>query len=235
MIVRDGRKHVRHYYDYLGLNCGGRHRDALLYILGDLKKRGALGADRFVIWSDSGTGDFHNAPGVYAFSRLAEHWKDEILLESLNFFAARHGWNDVDRHFGAIVKARNRWYTDEAKTNQSLTFDVPQLMRMLQGPRMSNTTPLNCWGEDVSGVVCPSVHHLIDYYSYQPVSSHHDSDARYIAAFVYSSEAEGTLFLLNGSLISHKAAVDLAKGRKSKKTASPAKPKGKSSKKKKKK
>jgi hypothetical protein len=133
----------------------------------ELWQQNRLTASSYTIWSDSGTGDFHNAASVYAFGVVAALLsRHKVELESLNFFAARHGWNDCDRHFGVISRLISQWYAKFATANVSLKLNVDQLMMLLAS--LQRTTGFKCSGIQFPGFLCDSVYSLINFYCYEP-------------------------------------------------------------------
>lgn len=199
----DGTSHVRTYIDFLDLQCSKRRRDTVAWLLIELKQRGLLKAMEYVMWSDAGTSDFHNAPAIFAFNEIANHFRrnDGPNLASMNFFASRHGWSDCDRHFGAVKRKVNAWYANEAPEDISQMLDFHQLTKFLQ--EMRNTTPIDCRNVHLQGVVCDPVPLLTIRYCFEP----NPDGKSIVAGFVYSSDSAGVSIDLNGNFISYDDAV----------------------------
>lgn len=199
----DGTSHERTYIDFLDLQCSKRRRDTVAWLLIELKQKGLLQAKEYVMWSDAGTSDFHNAPAVFAFNEIANHFRDNggPNLASMNFFASRHGWSDCDRHFGAVKRKVNAWYANEAPEDIAQMLDFHQLTKFLQ--EMRNTTPIDCRNVRLQGVVCDSVPLLTIRHCFEPNSDLKST----VAGFVYSSDSAGVSIDLNGKFISYDDAV----------------------------
>lgn len=198
----DGAHLERTYIDFLDLQCSKRRRDTVPWLLVDLKQRGLLTAKKYVMWSDAGTSDFHNAPAVFAFNEIANQFRrmGGPILASMNYFASRHGWSDCDRHFGAVKRKVNAWYANVAPQDISQMLDFHQLTKFLQ--ELRNTTPIDCRGVLLQGVVCDSVQYLTIRHCFEP-----SPDGKPIVdGYMYSSDATGDRFELKGHFITHEDA-----------------------------
>lgn len=228
----------REYVDFLRLPIQGRRRDAVFWVFLELYKRGFLQKRRYKVWSDFGTSDFHSAPAMYAFAQVAaflEQSQPPVVLESFNFFGARHGWSDADRHFGAISRVITHWFATDATADVTLFLDVNQLMKLMR-EKISNVHVFDCHSVSLPGVFCDSVPDLTLNHCFETVEGpgKHDEAVR-IVAKRHSSDVLGQSILLPGKLVTPKEAIEVARIKRAKRTAAKAKKKAKEPEKRKKK
>jgi hypothetical protein len=234
--AEDGGGLSRMYVDYLGLQTSGRRRDVVLWVILTLQREGFLTRKQYVLWSDAGTSDFHSAPAMYAFGLAAKVMRMRerpIFFESFNFFGARHGWNDCDRHFGAISHVVTHWFATVAVQDHSTFLDIPTLMELMER-RMTNTHVFDCRKVEFVGVVCASVPTFTTNYCFEtqlePPSGNTDVT---VLAKSFSNSLGGTLTNLPGYAIKPDVAKSIAgekvservqkKANKKRKTLEPAK------------
>lgn len=214
MVLRcdKDRNITRSYFDFVDLPISGRKRDASYFALTGLWSRGVFkGIQRVRLWADAGSGDFRNAPGLYGFVQL-EKVCVGVTFESFNFFGARHGWSDVDRHFGNAKKHIDCWMANEATRDLSLKLDVAMCCRLLA--QMPQCIAFRCSNVKVFGLVADSVPGLIQHYSFRRISRTNS-----LRACKYSSDSDdsGKIFdLSHGSFVSAADAAALASARKQK-------------------
>ena len=207
----DGTSLKRSYFDFYRLPLSGRKRDALYYVLSYMFQNDLCSAKRVVVWADAGSSDFHNAPAMYSFVRLANYCAPRgIVLESLNFFAVRHGWSDCDRHFGKIEQSITQWYSDVAPKCKGLFLDV-DLLRKLTEEKLRNTRTFDCQSVHVIGTVCPPVPSLNAFYSFEPAARKGNGVGQQrVVAKVWTSSKAGIEMVLDGKLVSHEEAEKMA-------------------------
>jgi hypothetical protein len=202
----DGSGVCRTFVDFLGIPCRGRKRDVVFWVLLELKKQGFLEEGMsYAIWSDFGVSDFHSAPAMYAFAAANEALRLQeagVTLESFNFFGARHGWNDCDRHFGTISRVITKWFAKEATPDPSAILDVPQLMRILSN-KIQCTHVFDCRAMDIPGVFCNSVPGLTLNHCFETVcSAAQDGSVLRIIAKEHSQDPLGRFIDLPGKMVS---------------------------------
>lgn len=199
----DGASLERYYVDFLALPCSKRRRDCVQWVLVELQRMGLLTKGEYVVWSDAGTSDFHNAPAIFAFNEIAKLFKKKkwATLSAMCFFASRHGWSDCDRHFGAVKRKIQAWYATEAPEDKALMLDFAQILKFLQ--EMHNTTPSDCSNVQLDGVVCDSVPGLTALYCFRPI---YDGDSA-VNASPYTDSAFGHVVKLSGKFVTYSEAM----------------------------
>lgn len=220
----------RSYHDLIGLQASGRRRDVVFYLFRFLLDQGVLKTGyTYCVWTDSGSSDFHNAGALFGFAFAAHLLQEKgIVLESFNFFGARHGWNDADRHFGAISRTIDHWLAYDAPNDLSLHLDVEQLMRLLRDEnRIKNTTPHDCRHVQFPGIDYNSVAGLTACFSFEPgpEAPFQQRDGKYVAtisAKVYSESSAGVVKRILGSFLLPEDATKTATARVAKREAAEA-------------
>jgi hypothetical protein len=198
---------VRRYYDFVDVHLSGRKRDVVYFALTLLYDRNVFASGRRVrLWSDAGSGDFRNAPCLYSCLQLNTVCSG-VVFEGFNFFGARHGWNDCDRHFGTGKQALSRWLVEKASCNNSLTLDVKRCAEILAG--LHNTaafvsTKASIWGTDH-----PPVKNLTKHYCFRFV----DDATAHMAMFSDEKVTESVSFP-NGQMMPPEEAKQSARARK---------------------
>lgn len=203
VIRSKGTSLHRVYFDFVDVRLAGRKRDGLFFAISSLVSQGVLdGLSRVRLWSDAGTSDFHNAPSVFSFLQLNALRTGMLYFESFSFFGARHGWNDVDRHFGNVKKAISSWMMSEATENTDLLLDVPRCAELLNNQK--KCTAFLCTDVEIFGVLQESVRGLTRHYCFRATE-----DPTVVKACMYSSSMNGEEFVLNGKFV-HAAEARMA-------------------------
>lgn len=189
----------REYYDFVDVKLSGRKRDGLFFALTMLVQQRAFeGITHARIWSDSGANDFCNAPCIYSFTQVNACCKGLLFFESMNFFAARHGWSDCDRHFSHCKQQMSMWMMNQATNNLSLSLDVTTAAQIFVD-RLSNTHVSVVTKCRPSGALHGPLKGLTKNYSF--VAS---PDSAIVLALKFSSspKSEGQIFdMSNGKLV----------------------------------
>jgi len=161
---------------------------------------------RVRLWADAGSGDFRNAPCLYSCLQLNAVCHG-IVFEGFNFFGARHGWNDCDRHFGTGKQALSPWLVEEASRNKELTLDVSKCGQILAG--LHNTTVWEVTKSEISGADHPPIKGLTKHYCFRFV----DSTTAQMSMFS-DEKSSKTVSFINGKMLPSKEAQLKAKARK---------------------
>ena len=174
----------RRYFDLVDVHLSGRKRDVVFFAMTLLYQRNVFANGQHVrLWADAGAGDFRNAPCLYSCLQLNSVCRG-ITFEAFNFFGARHGWNDCDRHFGTGKQALNRWLVEEASRNKELTLDVTKCAEILAS--LHNTTVLVVSKNKIAGADHPPIKGLTKHYCFRFANS----TTAYVSMF--SDEKSGT-------------------------------------------
>ena len=170
VVVVDAEGEIRRrYFDFVDVKLSGRKRDGVFFALSFLYQEGVFSqGQRVRLWSDAGSGDFRNAPCLFSFLQLNSVCKG-VTFESFNYFGARHGWSDCDRHFGTAKNKITRWLVEEASSDRSLLLDVLQCAKILAG--LENTEVFGCSKTPIDGVEHPSIKGLTKNYSFRFVNA----------------------------------------------------------------
>jgi hypothetical protein len=160
----------RRYYDLVDVHLSGRKRDVVFFAMTLLFQRHDVFAagQRVRLWSDAGSGDFRNAPCLYSCLQLNAVC-DGVMFEGFNFFGARHGWNDCDRHFGTGKQAMSRWLVEEASCNKELTLDIAKCADILAS--LQNTTVIVVTKNKIAGADHPPIKGLTKHYCFRFANS----------------------------------------------------------------
>lgn len=189
---------IRKYYDFVDVKLSGRKRDGLFFALTFLYRQGAFnGISRARIWSDSGANDFCNAPCIYSFTQVNVFCQD-VFFESMNFFAARHGWSDCDRHFSNCKQQMSKWMMKQATKNRNLNLDVKTAAQIFVN-RLSRTQAFVMTKVTPSGALHATLKGLTKNYSFRA-----ERGCAKVLALQFSSspENEGQIFdLSKGQLV----------------------------------
>ena len=201
----------RRYFDFVDVRLSGRKRDVVYFAITLLYLRHVfLRGRRVRLWSDAGSSDFRNAPCLYSCLQLNTVC-DGVVFESFNFFGARHGWNDCDRHFGNAKQAMSRWLVEVASSDKKVTLDVEQCCDILA--RLGATTAIKCTRAEITGVDHPSIKGLTKHYSFR-----FNIDATAMRVSIFSDERESKVVQFpNGRWLNPDQARASAKGRNGKK------------------
>ncbi len=159
------------------------------------------------LWSDAGSSDFRNAPCLFSFLQLNSVC-DGVVFESFNFFGARHGWNDCDRHFGTAKQALSRWLVEEASRRKDVKLDVRKCGEILAA--LPNVTVLEITNADIAGAVHPPIKRLTKHYCFRFV------DAKTARVSMFSDDETSAKLVLfpEGKWLSAEDAAASAKRRK---------------------
>ncbi len=189
----------------------GRKRDMVYFALTLLFNRGVFGSFKRVrVWSDAGSSDFRNAPCLYSFLLLNEVCNG-LRFESFNFFGARHGWNDCDRHFGVGKQALDEWMVEVTSFLKELTLDVSVCAQLLS--RLRRTSVFVCTKSKVYGIMDKGVKNLTNHYCFRATDSQ-----RVISACAFLNSVDGNYFSLDQGCVMKPIDADAeAKKRKAKK------------------
>jgi len=209
VVVVDSANGVlrRRYIDFVDVHLKGRKRDMVFYAMTMLFRQQVFApGQRVRLWSDAGSSDFRNASCLYSFLQLNSVCTG-IAFESFNFFGARHGWNDCDRHFGNAKQALSRWLVEEASQNKTLTLDVRKCGEILAA--MPNTTVLEITNASIAGAEQQSIKGLTKHYCFRFV----DAQTAGVAMFSDETSVEFVSFP-DGQMLSPSAAQASAKRRK---------------------
>jgi hypothetical protein len=203
---------VRRYYDFADVHLSGRKRDIVFFALTlHYRRRNVFAAGQRVrLWSDAGSGDFRNAPCLYSCLQLNTVCTG-IVFEGFNFFGARHGWNDCDRHFGTGKQALSRWLVEEASSNSLLTLDVERCAKILVG--LHNTAAFVITKASISGTHHPPIKKLTKHYCFRFV----DAATAHMAMFSDEKVTKSVSFL-DGRMMPPEEAKQSARARKKSKT-----------------
>lgn len=201
-------KLVRRYFDFVDVHLLGRKRDVVFFALTLLyRRRGVFAAGQRVrLWSDAGSGDFRNAPCLYSCLQLNTVCAG-IVFEGFNFFGARHGWNDCDRHFGTGKQALSRWLVEEASRDNSLTLDVKRCAEILA--ELRNTAAYVCTKATIAGAHHPPIKKLTKHYCFRFV----DTATVHVAMFSDEKVVKSVSFP-NGRMMPAEEAKQSARARK---------------------
>jgi hypothetical protein len=127
----------------------------------------------------------------------------------MNFFAARHGWSDCDRHFGSAKRHISKWMMTTATRKPELTLDVHICHRLIA--ELPNSMSILCSSAKVTGVLHESVKGLTAHYCFKATQKKGE-----ILAFKYSdcADSDGTTFQLpRGRFVAQEVADNEAKKR----------------------
>lgn len=201
----------REYFDFVDVLLSGRKRDMFYFAVTLLYNRGVFANFKRVrIWSDAGSSDFRNAPCLYSFLILNEVCKS-VRFESFNFFGARHGWNDCDRHFGVGKQALDNWMVEVASFHKELLLDVSVCASLLS--KLRRTCVFVCTKSKIHGIMHKGVKNLTNHYCFRATDC-----PRVISACSFSDSVDGQDFSLEEGYIVKPSDADAeAKKRKAKK------------------
>ncbi len=198
----------RRYFDFVDVHLSGRKRDVVYYTMTLLYRRGVFSAgQRVCLWSDAGSSDFRNAACLYSCLQLNSVCP-QIVFESFNFFGARHGWSDCDRHFGNAKQAVSRWLVKEASRHKELKLDVDKCAEILAA--LPNTVVLKITKALIHGAEHPSITGLTQHYSFRFVNE----KTAGVSMFSDDTSAEKEVSFPKGRMLDAEDAKAIAQRRK---------------------
>lgn len=211
-VVRtNGHALERKYFDFVDLPIQQRPRDGLYFALTQLAIREELGGvNKAYVWSDAGTGDFHNSPATFAFANLPAVCP-QIEWLSLNFFAPRHGWNDCDRHFGSVKRSVAAWMADKASQDPRLMLDIPRQVQLLNSH--PNTIAFDRY-RPIYGTIVPAIPGLLENLCFKPIPNDANGHIQ-VEAFRFSNMQQDprVITFTNAKFVDDQAAERSAQSR----------------------